>query len=122
MSWKHFRNSLYKKRFFDIEYGGTEIHIVVKVQFKQYHKSVITVTWSAAKFKGSQFEIVEEWQPTRVVKWIATPAPPYKAAFKKLRASLAYGLNVKSRAVTEKLMSANGQVIPHKRTQRSGRL
>lgn len=121
MSWMYFRNSLYKKRIFDIEYGGTEIHIVIKVQFKRYQKSVLTITWSAAKSRGSQYEITEGWYPKRVVKWVATPAPPYRAAFKKLRASLSYGLNVRSRAVTERLMAANNQVLPHKRTQRSGK-
>lgn len=117
-AWKFQPNSLSKVRFFDIKVNGVNVHLKVKVQFKKYSPSVVEITWSSERSRyRSAFTVSESWRVQRLSQKFAHPTPgtPWRVVFKKLRTSLAYGMNVKSRAVTDRLMQANGQQVPHKK-------
>lgn len=113
--WKHFPNSNYFKRFFDFTYQGHQIHLAITVRWKFHTPNLIRMVWSSDKLRGSKYEVDTFWQHGR-------GTPPFREAFKKLRLSLSYGLNVKARPVIEKMMKANKQELPHKRYTVSGKL
>lgn len=116
--WKFHPNSLSKVRFFDVKINGVAVHLKVKVRFKKYSPSVVEITWSSERSRyRSAFTVSESWRVQRLSEKYVHPTPgtPWRPLFKKLRASLAYGMNVKSRAVTDRLMQANGQSAPHKK-------
>lgn len=95
MEWINFSN--YKMKEFDFTHDGTKIHMCIRVRRsnnKQFRK--ILVTWTTPRFRGVKFNFeVPRPHPNRT---------PWGVVFNKLRISLAYGLNQKSRAVTDRLM------------------
>ena len=89
MAWMRF--SSYKKRIWDIQYQGSEIHIVFVIRKKSYWGPRVEVKWTTSKFKSVAFSF--ECPYKHYPKW--------DEVFAHLRRSLTYGLNQSTRQVTD---------------------
>lgn len=108
--WKYF--SRYKKRWFEINYMGTQVNLDIAI----YPKSKISqarISWTCKKFPGSiyKFEMDYSYGPKS-----------FKPVFTRIRKSLSYGLNPKTQHVVNRLHGfdpSSGKPHPiHKRAQR----
>ena len=100
MAWMNFSN--YRKRIWDFEYQGAPIHLVIQIKdpklsgFRNTRHRLVSVTWSTGKFRGVKFDFTLVVNPHTKLD--------YSVLFGHLRKSLAYGLNPKTRAVTDRII------------------
>lgn len=114
MKWTSKRFSNYKRWQFDISHSGYPVSIVVRHYFLR--RNLIEISWSTPLMKSAKWAI-----DSVLYDRGAKGHKPRKKMFKRLRQSLSYGLNVKGRTAVDRLMEANGQRIPHKKTRLSAK-
>lgn len=100
---KEFSN--YDKWTWDIVYQGSKVHLTFKDRYNYLQCAKVEVTWTTTKFNAVKFnfDVPYNWRVS---------GPNWKEVFSKLRISLAYGLNLSARAVTDRLMSVEANK-PH---------
>lgn len=115
MCWQRMSN--HHRRFLEFSHQGTQVYVSIRVysprQYQEFNR--VEVRWKCAKFRGSLFNFEFKYH---MGEWF-----PRKDLFKRLRTSLAYGLNPLAREVTDKMLSAVGEYAgpPHKQSQISGK-
>lgn len=109
--WHRFSN--YKMRHWDLTYKESKIYVSFRVRSAMFPQNrYVEVRWLTTRFRGVKFDFQVHYKVR----------PDWKAVFKKLRGSLAYGLNQHSREVTDRLLRVeDGKPHPIHNTVRTSR-
>lgn len=120
MKWERKNFSNYTRWQFDIKHGGCPVSIVVKEYRRKFRSNYFEIQWDSPKNKSVRWEI-RPVDYDKTEKYGKSQHVARSEMFKRLRQSLNYGLNIKGRAVVDRLMGANGQSIFHIKKQISGK-